>query len=304
MGSPTAERTIQILDFLTTHPGRGFTLSELSRQLRISKSTAQKILQTLSERALVLRNPDSFEFRLGPALIPMGTVAEGNFLALTHAKREAELLAQEHDAECFIVMVTGDELLNVGYTGVPGPLSTPFREGQRLPLAPPIGTLALAWTSDEAIETWLNRLGLELTSGERAQYREAVDVVRRRGYSIGIRTPELDALRELYASANMHTPDGRRRLSAAFDAFAHHNHLLAGDGLPADTEISGVGAPVFGPDGNLLFAICIASTHYHMRDVPSLSRAVLRAAGRVMAATGGRHPWLASASLTPAATSG
>ncbi len=290
MGSPTAERTIQILDFLTTHPGRGFTGSELSRQLRISKTTAHKILQTLTERALVLRNPDTFEFRLGPALIPMGTVAERNFLALTHAKREAEKLAEEHDAECFIVMVTGDELLNVGYAGVPGPLSTSFREGQRLPLAPPIGTLALAWASDQAIEAWLNRLGLPLTKNERTRYRAAVEAVRRQGFSIGIRTPKLDELRELYASADLHTPGGRRELSLAFDMFAHENHLLANDGLPPGMEISGVGAPVFGPDAKLLFAICIASTHYHARDIPGLARAALRAAGRVMAAIDGRQP--------------
>lgn len=76
MGSPAVARAVQVLDFLTTHPGRGFTLSELSRRLRISKATAHGILTTLTDRALVQRNPDTNEYRLGPALVPMGSVAE------------------------------------------------------------------------------------------------------------------------------------------------------------------------------------------------------------------------------------
>src|SRR6516165_107682 len=93
------ERAIEILDFLTTHPGRGFTLSELSRRLGISKATTHAILARLTDRALLARNPDTLEYRLGPALVPMGSVAERSFPALTQAKREAERLAVEHDGE-------------------------------------------------------------------------------------------------------------------------------------------------------------------------------------------------------------
>jgi DNA-binding IclR family transcriptional regulator len=290
MTSPTAERTVQILDFLTTHPGRGFTLSELSRQLRLSKTTAHKILATLTNRALVIRNPVTFEYRLGPALIPMGTVAERNFMALSLAQAEAQRLAEDHDAECFIVMTTGDELLNVGYAGVPGPLSTTFREGQRLPLTPPIGTLVLAWTSEQSIEAWLDRLSPELTNAERTRYRDAVELVRRRGYSVGMRVPKLDEFHEIYATADLNTPEGRRELSLAFARFTHEANVLPNEELPPDTEISGVAAPVFAPDRTMLFAICIAGTGYHAHDIPALSRAVMRAAGRVMAAIDGQHP--------------
>ena len=41
----------------------------------------------------------------------------------------------------------------------------------------------------------------------------------------------------------------------------------------------------------MLFAITLIPDEEHRaRDIPTLSRAVLRAAGRVMAATDGRHP--------------
>jgi DNA-binding IclR family transcriptional regulator len=290
MGTPSAERVVQILDFLTTHPGRGFTASELSRQLRLSKSTTYKILGTLTDGGLARRHPDTLEYRLGPALVAMGTVAERSLPALTYAKREAERLAEQHDTECVIMAATGHELLIVYHAGLPGPLSATFQEGQRQPLAPPMGPVVLAWTSDDAVEAWLHRLGAEVTDDERERYRAAVEAVRRRGYSVGIGVPRLYELQALYASGDLHTPQGRRELSLKLAAFARNNSPPMVDELPPDAEISGVTAPVFDADGTMLFAIGITGATYRVRDVPALSRAVVRAAGRVMAAIGGRQP--------------
>src|SRR4051794_19145292 len=90
MGSPPIERGILILEFLATHPGRAYSLTQLARRLGLSKSTTASILQTLEERAWALREPDSLEYRLGPALVPMGSAAERTLPALTLARRQAE----------------------------------------------------------------------------------------------------------------------------------------------------------------------------------------------------------------------
>ena len=290
MGSPSAERVVRILDFLTTHPGRGFTMSELSRQLRLSKSTTYKILVTLTVRGLAVRSPDSSEYSLGPALVAMGTVAERNMPALPYAKLEAERLAEEQETECVILLATAEDLLIVHHTGIPGPLSATFQEGRRQPLAPPMGGVVLAWSSDEAVEAWLDRLGPEITESERERHRAAVEAVRRRGYAVAIGVPKLYELQELYANADLHTPQGRHELSLAFGAFARDNHAPASEEFPPDVEIGGVTAPIFGPDGTMLFAIAITGTTYRVRDIPRLSRAVMRAAGRVTAAINGRQP--------------
>ncbi len=285
------ERAVQILDFLTIHPGRAFTLSELSRRLRISHATAHAILTTLTDRALLRRDPDSNEYSLGPSLIPMGAVAERGFPALAHAKREAERLAEEFDAECALVLPTGEELLIVGHAGIAGQLSIGAYEGWRGPLAPPLGSIVLAWSSDRAIETWLGRLGPELTRTERDHYRAAVAAVRRRGYAVGLRVPRLVDLVEIYANADLFTLQGRREITAALAALAHDDdYLPATDELSADAELRSVTAPVFGPDTTLLLAIALMLEHHRARDLPVLSRAVLRAAARVMAAIDGRQP--------------
>jgi DNA-binding IclR family transcriptional regulator len=305
MGSPSVDRAVQVLDFLTTHPGRGFTLSELSRRLGMSKATAHGILSTLTERALLQRHPDTNEYRLGPALVPMGQVAERSFPALPHARREAERLAEEYDAECVIVMAIGEETLIIGRAGVPGPHSLTAPEGQRQPLAPPLGSIVLAWTDDHAVEAWLDRLGPELTDADRARHRAAVEAIRRRGYAVSIRVPRLEELlAHLRDSPDLHSPAGRREISRALAAVAHDEYLPA-DEPPPDAELSAVTAPVFGSDGALLFAIALMPDGRRGRDVPVLARAVLRAAGRVMAAIDGRPPALgaaparAAAGLTP-----
>jgi DNA-binding IclR family transcriptional regulator len=288
MGSPAVERAVQVLDFLTTHPGRGFTLSELSRRLQISKATAHGVLTTLSDRALLRRNPDTHEYRLGPALVPMGAVAERGSPALTHAKREAERLAEEFDAECVIVMASGNEMLVVGRVGVPGPRSITAHAGQRLPLAPPLGSILLAWAGDDAIETWLDKLGPELMAADRTRYRAAVGAIRRQGYAVSIRVQRLEEL----ADADLYTPEGRGTIDAALAAIAQEvDYLPAVDELPSQSEVQSVAAPVFGPDGAMVFSLALMpGGDRHGRDVPEMSRAVLRAAGRVTAAIDGRQP--------------
>src|SRR5579862_9458179 len=154
MRSPAVERAVQILDFLTVHHTRGFTASELSRQLQISKSTARILLATLTERAVLQRDPNSNAYQLGPALIPMGDVAEAAHGSLMGAKREVALLAEEYDGECVILMRTGEEVLIIAHAGIPQPGSTTFRAGQRQLLAPPLGTVILAWSPDRATEAW------------------------------------------------------------------------------------------------------------------------------------------------------
>jgi DNA-binding IclR family transcriptional regulator len=293
MVSPSASRTVQILDFLTTHPGRGFTLSELSRQLLLSKATAYRILTELTNHAVLVRSPDSQEYRLGPALAAMGAVAERSFPALNLGKREAQRLADRHDAECVLLMPTEDEILVIGRSGVPGPMSFATYEGQRHPLLPPLGTIFLAWKSDDEIEAWLDRSGDQLSEEERDYYRRAILVDRRRGYNLALEVESLFDLYELYTAGNPYTPEGRQKIRRGYGTLAHHRgYLVVTDNVHADAALSSISAPVFSPDGGMLFAITLLLTGTGRRagDAPRLARALTRAAARVMTGIDGRHP--------------
>jgi DNA-binding IclR family transcriptional regulator len=248
-------------------------------------------VSTLADRALLSRSADTNEYRLGPALIPMGAVAQRSFAALAHAKREAEHLAEEFAAQCIISMATGEELLIVGRAGIPREDSIRPLEGQRHPLSPPVGSSVLAWAGEGAIEAWLDRIGSELTEAERDHYRIAFDAVRRRGYAVGLRVDRLDDLYEIYTNADLYTPEGRRDIYSAMAALAHDDdYLPATDDLPPDARLSAVAVPVFGPDTSLLFAISLVPDGQSARNIPVLSRALMRSAEHVMEAIDGRRP--------------
>lgn len=290
-GSPSVDRAIQILDFLTTHPGRGFTLAEISRRLGISRATAHAVVTTLTGRTLLLRDPASGEYRLGPALIPMGSVARRSFPAFAHSLHEAERLAEEFDAQCVVMVATGAELLIVGHAGLAGPLSLQPIEGQRHTLSPPVGFTVLAWAEEDVVEDWLQRLGSEFTDEERQHFRAAIAAIRRRGYAVGLRVARLVDLFDIYARVDLHTLEGRREINAAMAALARDAGFVpALDDLPQEAEISAVSAPVFGPDGTFLCALALVPEGRTVSDLPMVAGAVLRATGRVMSAIDGRRP--------------
>jgi DNA-binding IclR family transcriptional regulator len=192
--------------------------------------------------------------------------------------------------------------LVVGRAGAAGPSTFNSVEGQRYPIAPPIGSQVIAWLGTIGVEAWLDRFGGHLTDVEREDYRAAVAAARGRGYAVSLRVQPLEELQRVYDEGNLHTPAGRRQLSDAMSALAHEDHLPWGDELPADAELFAITAPIFGPDRTLLLAISLKpSDTYRGRDIPRLAGAVVRAAQRVMAAVDGREPipW----SPTPAVAS-
>jgi hypothetical protein len=74
-------------------------------------------------------------------------------------------------------------------------------------------------------------------------------------------------------------------------ALAHdEDYLSRADDLSPDTQLGAVVVPVLGPDETLLFAISLVPNRTSARDVPAVSRALMRAAESVMATIDGRPP--------------
>ena len=73
--APAASRAVEILYYLTAHPRRAFTLSELVRALGINVSSAHAILAVLTDTGLVIRDPVHKTYVLGPALAAVGFAA-------------------------------------------------------------------------------------------------------------------------------------------------------------------------------------------------------------------------------------
>lgn len=72
---PAVVGAISVLNELSGSGESGATLSELVDATGLSKSTMHNLLSTLDSHGFVRRDPSSRQYRLGPALIPLGNEA-------------------------------------------------------------------------------------------------------------------------------------------------------------------------------------------------------------------------------------
>src|ERR1039458_5209422 len=64
-----AARAVEVLNFLASHPGESFTLSELSRHLNLNMASGLSVLKALTDAGYVHRHDSHKTYSLGPALV-------------------------------------------------------------------------------------------------------------------------------------------------------------------------------------------------------------------------------------------
>ena len=67
-------RSMELLEVLK-EKNRNFSIAELAEAMDLPPSTVHRILQTFCEKKYVIRDDRSHTYRLGPALIPLGSVS-------------------------------------------------------------------------------------------------------------------------------------------------------------------------------------------------------------------------------------
>lgn len=244
--SPSVDRSVAVLNHLAASPRERFTLSELARDLELNKATAHALLSTLVDVGYLVRHEADKTYALGPALIAVGNAAVESYPAATLAREPMERLSREFDLECVASTTIGGEIVILASAGTPRPLGINVQPGLRLPLVPPLGTVFVAWSGRREIDRWLNRLGPEASVEDLGRYRQALDVVRQRGYSVGLGGDEQQRLVEEITSTS-----GRRRPPSA----PGEEYALVELGGGAPYTLSHIGAPVFGPDGRVALAL-------------------------------------------------
>jgi DNA-binding IclR family transcriptional regulator len=280
--APSVERTVVLLNFLAAHPDDPWSLSELARRLDLNKATAHAMLTALTEAGYVLRHPVDKTFTLGPAVIAVGNAAAApQFEVVDFARGEMQALADELSVRCIASAAIGEEIVFLAASGDPQPLGVHIQIGARLPLVPPLGTVFVAWSSLAEIDEWLRRLGPNASESELQSYRDAVETVRRRGYSLGLEVP---AARGLIAR------EGDRR--SAFTELGHNEYVLLELEHSASYRLSHIAAPVFGPDGRVALSLNLMGFRHELRaeQVPDLAARVTEATGRVTKAIHGKAP--------------
>jgi DNA-binding IclR family transcriptional regulator len=257
--APAVDRAVDVLDFLADNPRDAFSLSELARRLDLNKASAHATLNALVDRGYLLRHPVRKDYRLGPRLIAVGQAAREQYPVVEFARDELRRLSEDIDTECVASAPIGDEMVIVDQAGPVRPIGLTVAVGHRFPLVPPMGTIFMAWSSPEAIDEWLRRVGADATEAELDRYRQALANVRERGYSAGRDGDEYQLL-----------------------------DLRGAE----DYRMTTMGAPVFDADGSVAMGIFVLA----FRDTiptdraPDIAERLLKATGAITDSIHGRGP--------------
>lgn len=176
--SPPTARVMDVLGTLADSPG-GRTSAELAKACAISTSTCALVLAELERRAWVARRGDR-RYVLGSGLFGLVHGLRAQFPLLDRGRDALRLLHDALGAGCSMSRIGDRHLTTVDAVG--HGTDGEHAVGQRFPIDPPFGLVAMAWRDDEFVEAWLHRVRPRLTRADIAQHQRVLAEIRARGY--------------------------------------------------------------------------------------------------------------------------
>jgi DNA-binding IclR family transcriptional regulator len=231
--SPAVQRAALVLNTLADDPERDWGLTELARTLDSHPASCHTVLLALVEAGMVQRRGTRATFRLGPALVPLGERAQRAIGIVELAEPELTALRDRYGATAMLGMVSDSTIIAVSVFPAPQPLGYGIVPDMAVPFKAPIGSLYVAWESEETIDAWIRRSRPEIPSTRERTLKSDLGVIRARGWSATTRS------------------DGQRGLSAYREV---RNRDLEGDLL-----LVGISAPVLDRNGAVACSLALST---------------------------------------------
>src|ERR1700753_944051 len=154
--SPPTSRVMDVLAALSDS-AEGRTSAELAKSCGISTSTCALVLAELERRSWVTRREDR-RYTLGGGLFGLVHGLRTQFPLLDRGREALGFLHTTLGAGCSMSKIGQTHLTTVDAVG--HGTDGEHAVGQRFPIGPPFGLVALAWREEDAIDGWLRRGGL------------------------------------------------------------------------------------------------------------------------------------------------
>lgn len=248
-----ATRAISVLNFLAAHPAESFTLSDLADRCDINVASTHALLGVLTDAGYLVRHPRQRTYTLGPSVVALGSAALERHSAIDLARDAARDLARQVGLEVAVTAPAGDDIVFLARAGEHQARGIAVHVGQRVPLAPPLGSVFMAWGDHERTAAWLERS----TAPER--FRAVLEGVRRRGYSIALE----DQARRGLGDALDHLADAPGDAGARGSVDELVSDLGQGEYTVQDLDgarpydVSMIAAPVFDGVGEVVLALTL-----------------------------------------------
>lgn len=242
--SPPTQRVVAILDFLARHPHERFGLSDLARHAGLAKPTCLGIVTTLTESGYLVRDATDRTYRLGPALITLGHVAQEALRVSPAAREELQRLSKTFGTTAALAGVVDDRITLLDLVGPPG-ADVGVRVGQSYPFAPPVGLMFVLW-DDEALLDWLARAPTIPLRTDTDRMERVVAECRAAGYLVERLTPEGRRLYALMAGVSSTLPDELQALLGELVSDIGERVYLRSDAeARRRQDVSVIAAPVY-----------------------------------------------------------
>jgi DNA-binding IclR family transcriptional regulator len=288
---PTA-RVVAILDHLAEHGDNGMTLSQLSKELGISKATLHSIVHTLVEAGYLYRSESSHRYELGPALVPLGRAVTGHRQdAVDEALSAIPELASRFGVTAVVsAAIRGNiVILATASSGPNAPAG--WQKAKSLPISPPMGTVFVAWSTPDDVERWIAQ---SRAGGVRAaHYAEAVTATRERGFALGLHVDARSRLEQFLKTAPRAKSNSAFQLvSELLDQMDDESYLVTTVDPGLSYQVSYVSAPVFDESGSVVIALSLVDFPMPLegKRVMETGQELLHTTAAITAAIGGRAP--------------
>ncbi|MEA2039376.1 MAG: IclR family transcriptional regulator [Thermodesulfobacteriota bacterium] len=185
--APSVKKAFQILKNISD-ANRGLGVSELSKDLGISKSTVHGITSVLEELGVVIRDPLTKRYKLGFTLFELGRLAYSNVDLRALARPAMEDLMKATDSSVFLGVLSSDHvtILDIVESGHNIKITSPI--GTKIPvLAGATGKVFMACLPEEQAMKIILSKGLtkytDNTILNPGRYFQEIRDVRRKGYA-------------------------------------------------------------------------------------------------------------------------
>jgi DNA-binding IclR family transcriptional regulator len=169
---------MDVLQALADSP-RGRSAAQLAKQCAISSSTCALVLAELERGGWVARHDDR-TYSLGSGLFGLVHGLRAQFPLLDRGRDALTALHQSLSAGCSMSKIGDRHLITVDAVG--HGTDGEHAVGQRFPIDPPFGLVAMAWRDGAAIDDWLRRVTPRLTPRDIDQQAQVLADIRTRGY--------------------------------------------------------------------------------------------------------------------------
>lgn len=255
---PAVDQAIRLLFALANIVGGEASLTELSKEVGISKSKGLAILNTLRNAGLVTRSERTKNYRLGPNILLLTRALVNNTDLAQAVFPYLETLAARTGCSLHLGVVSGETLFVVARRHAPGGTYIAIDVGHRYPLT--WGAHGRAFLATLPPAEFERRLGQSsiIQAGEtdrdgidREVLRAQVEEARRLGYGMNLGTTwsGLNAVSTAITVASPDMPDGKRAVGflVAVGSFSGERaHEIGRIMLEVAAEMSQKLGPLFG----------------------------------------------------------